>query len=94
MTINLMENSLFFLSIISCKKPYLKISKSIKVQFRHLRRVLKVVGFSDWQDSTSKDQKRGREREENRENKINNGPLDKDLASWNIQIHIEAKYLC
>lgn len=94
MTINLMENSLFFLSIISCKKPYLKISKSIKVQFRHLRRVLKVVGFSDWRDSTSKDQKRGREREENRENKINNGPLDKDLASWNIQIHIEAKYLC
>ena len=35
------------LPIISCKKPYLKISSSIKVQIRDLRRVLKVVGFSD-----------------------------------------------
>ena len=64
MTINLMENSLFCLFTISCKKPYLKISSSIKVQFRIWEEFWRLL------DSQTKDQKRGRERERAKQGEI------------------------
>ena len=39
------------------------------------------------------ERERKRERK-TRENKTHSGPLDKDLASWNIQKYREAKCLC
>lgn len=45
MTLTLEKPVYFDLSNISYRKPYLKIFGTIKVQFQHLRRVLRLLDF-------------------------------------------------